>query len=233
VVWLGQGRNDGFGAGVNAGARAIRSRWILVLNPDTRVDGRSVRAMAAWAAEQGVVALGPLLRDARARLERSWVVRDSSLADLARMLASRAGWRPRPPAKPLDVAWLTGACLLVQRDAFEAVGGFDERYFLYFEDADLCLRLRARGGRLVVHPGFSGTHERGASARGLGAKHLAVYRSSQLRFLAGHRAAWRLRLARSHARRLVGAWSRAGSGDAEKEAATILAAALEESAGAR
>ena len=53
---------------------------------------------------------------------------------------------------PTDVAWVSGAAIAVERIAFEAVGGFDENLFLYKEDEDLCLRLRAGGGRIVYDP---------------------------------------------------------------------------------
>ena len=63
------------------------------------------------------------------------------------------------------VDWVSGACLLVRRDAVLAAGGFDERYFMYEEDVDLCAALRARGGRILFTPAAQVVHLRGRSVR--------------------------------------------------------------------
>lgn len=66
-----------------------------------------------------------------------------------------------PEVQPVD--WISGACLLVRRAALEQVQGFDERIFMYFEDNDLCLRLRRAGWQIVYNPQVSITHAGGAS----------------------------------------------------------------------
>ena len=87
------------------------------------------------------------------------------------------------------VDWASGACLLVRRDAAVAAGLFDERYFLYEEDVDLCAALRARGGRVLFTPAVEVTHLRGRSSRavGAGASH---YDRSHLAFYEKHRPGW-------------------------------------------
>jgi N-acetylglucosaminyl-diphospho-decaprenol L-rhamnosyltransferase len=228
IRWLAMERNMGFGAGVNAGARAVGSRWVLALNPDVVVEGATLKAMAAWGETNDAAAVGPLLRRSDGRLERSWETRDSALADFERILSYRMHRAPRAPRRPVEVAWSTGACLLVRRDAFDAVRGFDEAFFLYFEDTDLCRRLRARGGRVFVHPGFAARHERGASARGREVYAQAAYRSSELRYFARYRPAWELALARRRAATQAAHWEEPGRGVADHEAASILRAALSE-----
>jgi len=186
VRWIPMGRNAGFGAAVNAGARATRTDWILALNPDTTLSGDTALRMAAEAEALGADALGPRILDPEGSTERSYSTRDSLLGDFLWMLAWRAGRAARPARAPREAAWLTGACLLLGRAAFERAGGFDESYFLYFEDADLCRRLRMRGGRVLYHPGFTAVHRRGASPDTEGARERA-YRSSQIRFASRHR----------------------------------------------
>ena len=66
---------------------------------------------------------------------------------------------------PVDVDWVTGACLVIRRCAFDQIGGFDERYFLYFEDVDLCVRLRAAGFRVRYDPTVRLRHDYRAASR--------------------------------------------------------------------
>lgn len=73
--------------------------------------------------------------------------------------------RTREGEESVVVDWLSGACMLARRDAFQDVNGFDERYFLYWEDADLCRRLRARGYEVRYVPGAGAVHRVGHSSR--------------------------------------------------------------------
>lgn len=189
VRWHPMGRNAGFGAAVNAGAAVTRSDWILALNPDTTMAGWDVLAMAGAARDLGATAMGPRIVARDGRAELSYSTRDSLAGDFGWMLSWRGGRFGNLAASPREVAWVTGACMLVRRDDFERAGGFDENYFLYFEDADLCRRLRLEGGRVIYHPGFSAVHRRGGSARCQAGSLELAYRRSQMRFVSLHRSA--------------------------------------------
>jgi GT2 family glycosyltransferase len=76
--------------------------------------------------------------------------------------------------------------MLVRRSAFESVGGFDERYFLYWEDADLCRRLRARGYRVRYVPGATAVHSVGRSSRSAPAASIRAFHQSAYRYYATH-----------------------------------------------
>src|SRR4051812_35743714 len=150
-------RNLGFGVGHNRLAAANASPLLCLLNPDVMVDRDDVfvRLLAALD-EPGVVATGPLLRTpdgAPQRFDhgelRGW---RAAVANGA----GRAHWQPRE--RMTEVAWVSGAFLLVRREAFDAAEGFDEGFFLYKEEEDLCLRLRAAGGRIVYVPETSARH---------------------------------------------------------------------------
>ena len=112
-------------------------------------------------------------------------------------------WAHRvPPAllRPLlGPGWLTAACWLMRREAFEQVQGFDEAMFLYFEDVDLSLRLRHRGWKLRFVPEAAAFHIKGASE--LGFRGEMLYRRSQLYYYAKHRPAWEQALLRRKLRR--------------------------------
>ncbi len=196
VRLIPMGRNAGFGAGVNAGAAATRSEYVLALNPDTRLKGEDALAMAAAARDLGAAVLGPRLVGADGQEELSFSTRDSLAGDFGWMLSWRTGRPARVLSSPREVAWVTGACLLARREDFDRVHGFDEGYFLYFEDADFCRRVRLAGRRVMHHPGFRVVHRRGGSSRGhVDARELA-YRGSQIRFASMHRSAIDRRLVR-------------------------------------
>ncbi len=192
--------NRGFGTAINEAARQASGDAFLVLNADAEVPAGSFAHVAtALGNNAGASAVGFRQTDDRGRwqltigpppslaldLLRRFVQRRLDRGDegLARLL-DRAFGRSRP------VPWVAGSALLVSRAAFERVGGFDERYFLYFEDVDFCLRLRATGGRVVYDPRVTIVHARGASAAQNPASARLAYRLSQRLFWRTHRGAF-------------------------------------------
>jgi GT2 family glycosyltransferase len=121
---------------------------------------------------RGAVAAGPRLVDPSGRPEVSFgrmLTPATEFAQRARVrLAARHGrlarrYLARLLSDEREVDWVSGACLLARRDAVVAVGGFDERFFLYEEDVDLCAALRARGGAILFTPRATVVHLRGQS----------------------------------------------------------------------
>jgi GT2 family glycosyltransferase len=137
-------RNDrarGFGANHNRAFQHCDTAWFAVLNPDLRLSGDALGdLLAARATGDGLLA--PMILNA-----------DGSAADAARRLptpwrlALRRLRRRRPGPDP-DFDWLAGMCLLLNSEAFRALGGFDPRFFMYCEDTDLCLRMQLAGRTL-------------------------------------------------------------------------------------
>jgi len=197
-------RNGGFGYGCNLGARLGEAPYLCFLNPDVRIAPGDVELLVRrLAAEPGAAVAGPRIEDERGRLEpsrRRFPRLRSTLATalLLQRLAPRSTWADeveRDPAAyrgagPVD--WLTGACLLVRRDAFEAVGGFDEGFFLYSEEIDLSRRLRDRGMSTLYEPAARCTHAGGASAPRAGL--LAAQIRSRVRYAAIHEGTANARL---------------------------------------
>ena len=204
VKFLATADNRGFGAGVNAAARLATGRYLLVLNADTVLADDAVARLASWLDDHpttGIVA--PLVRTADGRIEAS----ARAHPGWTTVLGGRSTWlTQRWPANPLSrlnlltgshvqaptsVDWVSGACMLVRREAFDAAGGFDERLFLYWEDADLCRRLGDTGWNIIYHPGASVTHFGGRSARHRSLRASVAFHRSVFRYFLTHGGRWR------------------------------------------
>lgn len=160
--------NLGFTGGMNRGLAAAHARGLpfaLVLNNDLRIPADCLRPMVdVMRNDPGVAAVGPtvLFPDGRVWAEGGAV----GFAPNALRLC-RHGRAPRPRAHgPEAVGFVPGACLLLRTAAAAAVGFFDDAYFMYWEDVDLCERLRRRGGRIVWLPWVRVEHLAGQSSGG-------------------------------------------------------------------
>lgn len=157
--------NLGFGGGANAGIAAARARGardLLLLNPDARIDGAAVDALRAASDPDGRSMLAPVILDAGGR---TWFAG----ADLYLDDGTTRGATQRsrfPGAERWE--WLSGACLWIPEEAWDLTGGFDEDYFLYWEDVDLSRRLVTAGGRLRVVPDAVAVHDEGGTHRDSG-----------------------------------------------------------------
>lgn len=120
--------NFGFSRGCNVGAAVATTEFLLMMNPDSEVNGDAIaRLVAAADRHRGAVAFNPRLCDS---------VQGEALVP--------------SPADDRVVATLSGAALLVRKRLFDEIGGFDEGFFLYFEDADLSARLAAKGDLMQI-----------------------------------------------------------------------------------
>jgi GT2 family glycosyltransferase len=200
VEFIPAGSNLGFGRANNLGVRATRSELVLLLNPDTVVPAGAVDAMVRRLDERpDVAALGPRLVDGSALAELSYgrmytpwseAVRKAALALDARGFGPTRAAIERATRREQVVDWVSGACLLVRRDDGDAVGWFDERYFMYAEDVDFCAALRARGRRVLFSPGATVVHLRGRSGRTRPGPTRDAWRASHLAFYRKHHPRW-------------------------------------------
>ncbi len=201
--------NRGFSAANNLGIRATRAPFVLLLNPDTDVPPGAIDQLRAHlSALPGAGIIGPRLVDARGTPELSFGPMISPWGELrqkVRMAGARRGWRMAQRAiaeltsRPGERDWVTGACLLIRRDVLEAVGGLDERFFMYTEDVDLCAQVRRLGYTVQFEPSVTVQHLRGQSAatnphteRLRRQSHLAFYRKHLPRWVGPLQ--WYLRL---------------------------------------
>jgi N-acetylglucosaminyl-diphospho-decaprenol L-rhamnosyltransferase len=204
VVLLRTGANLGYGSAVNMAVTSLSNtgdaEFLIIANPDVVWGPGSIDALLE-AAERWprAAALGPLIRDP-----------DGSVYPSARHLPSlirggmhavvgpvweRNPWtsayrqdRMEPTERP--VGWLSGSCLLVRRAAFDAIGGFDERYFMYMEDVDLGDRFVNAGWLNVYVPAAEILHDKGHATGKDPARNLAAHHTSTYTYLADRHKGW-------------------------------------------
>jgi N-acetylglucosaminyl-diphospho-decaprenol L-rhamnosyltransferase len=186
--------NRGFAAAVNQAVRLARGRYLLLLNPDARPEPGSVARLARELDAHPDVALaGPqLLHPDGSPQPSAWPAPGlRTLAYDALLLhnlmpRSRLCFVAAEGEEPVDVECLSGACLLVRRAAFEALGGLDERFFIYYEDTDLGVRARAGGHRVRLVPAARAVHLVGGSSFQDRREFLRRFHESRGLFLAKH-----------------------------------------------
>jgi GT2 family glycosyltransferase len=152
--------NEGFGTGMNRGvarAEALGRTHVLLLNPDALVDADAVAAMLGASLDDDDAMVAPRILRPDGSL---WSAgSDLYLAD-GRI---RSGRRRDEGTTARIEPWLSGACLLLSVALFTRAGGFDDSYFLYWEDVDLSRRVTAAGGRLVLLDGVTAVHAEGGT----------------------------------------------------------------------
>jgi N-acetylglucosaminyl-diphospho-decaprenol L-rhamnosyltransferase len=154
--------NPGFGAAVGAGvarARADGAEQIVLLNPDATITVPVLEALVAAAREDDAALVCPVVEDAGGAV---WFA--GGELDLAAGVTRTRGVDVATAAHP----WVTGACLAFSAELWDRVGGFDDRYFMYWEDIDLSHRVVALGGRVVVRSDLRAVHQVGGTQRGEG-----------------------------------------------------------------
>ena len=169
------GGNVGYGAASNAGARTTSAEWIVVANPDLVWEPGSLDVLLAAAeAHPEAGSLGPQLLNSDGTTYASARAIPSLRQGAGHALLGRV-WPSNPWSRAYRrehehagtderaVGWLSGACLLLRRDAFEQIAGFDESYFMFFEDLDLGERLRDAGWINLYVPAARVTHVQGVS----------------------------------------------------------------------
>ena len=191
--------NLGFARANNQAVRQSLANYYLFLNPDTLLSTEALDLMLEEMRKNTRVgAIGPALLDRESRYQVSFGRRVDFGAELLQKCFFNPYHRARLKHDPdtRDVGWLSGACLLVRRDVLIEVGAFDENFFLYFEDIDLCLRIKQKGYRLVYLPQAKVYHEGGASTSLDETSSRFEYRKSQLYFYQKHNSRVSLRLLR-------------------------------------
>ena len=199
---IANAQNIGFGPAINQAARESAAPLLWILNPDCEVQPRAFARLretlskhpdCAIAAPQLLNADGTTQASARG-YPTAWTGLFGRHSLLTKLFPDAALAKANLPAKDLVasgaesavVDWVMGASMLIRRAPFDAAGGFDERYFLYWEDADLCRRLRDAGWTTRYVPGAIVEHPGGASASTARAFASRVFHESAYRYYATH-----------------------------------------------
>jgi GT2 family glycosyltransferase len=189
----------GFARAANQGIAVARGRHVLCLNPDTVVHDGAIAAMVAYLdAHPGVGAVGARLLESDGTLQYSCrrfpgylTILFGRYALLTRLFPGNAGsrdylyldWDHRTVR---EVDWVSGACLMVRREVLDAVGAFDEGYFLFVEDMDWCRRIRQAGWAVVYLPDAVVTHHIGVSRGPVPAWVVRARHRGMLRYVRKH-----------------------------------------------
>jgi GT2 family glycosyltransferase len=201
-------RNRGFAAGCNVGIDRLEgSEVVVLLNPDVEVRGDFLARLSRieWPAQ--IAARGPAVFDPHGRIEqsargfpraRTALLGRSSLLARVRPQSGLLRGELDPDAGAQLVDWVSGACLIAPAERFREVGALDEGFFMYWEDADWCLRADRLGYRVLYDPALVVTHTQGSSSDGRPLASTIAFHRSAYRY-------WRLHVARSAISRWAGA----------------------------
>jgi GT2 family glycosyltransferase len=212
AVLLDDGVNRGYGAAANAGIRVGSAPYVLVLNSDTIIPDGALASLCLYLDQHPDVAmLGPRLVNPDGTLQSSCFpfptpftsfLGESGLGFFIRFIPAVRQRYPRTWShdRPRNVPWVLGAALALRREAFDAVGAFDERYFMYFEEVDLAYRLQKAGWRVHFAPVADMTHVGAASTRHVADRMRLEYYVSMARFYQCHHSSGRLAAMRTFVR---------------------------------
>jgi N-acetylglucosaminyl-diphospho-decaprenol L-rhamnosyltransferase len=188
--------NAGFGKANNLAVARARSEYLLFLNTDTILTEHTPRILLEYLQQHpDVGAIGSRITFEDGSYQLSFGKLPSlivELLDKIRYALARkwhhlfSGIYNRQYSTAREVGWVTGACLMMRRDVFEKIGGFDESFFMYFEDKDICKRVREAGFKVVYYPNTSLIHLLGGSSQGVKKSVNTYYRESQLYYYQKH-----------------------------------------------
>ncbi len=168
------GANLGFGRGCNLGAARSYTPYLLFLNPDARMESADIAGLCDFMDEHPDAGIaGPAIIEEDGSLQHAGGLPTPGTI-LRQALGRPTHHRPIVPGDaPFETDWICGAALMIRRDLFEELGGFDPRFFLYFEETDLCLRTRRRGAEIWAVGTAVARHAAGASSQDESDRHYA------------------------------------------------------------
>jgi GT2 family glycosyltransferase/glycosyltransferase involved in cell wall biosynthesis len=206
VPIIANARNLGFARAANQGIRESRAPYVMLLNPDAfPMQGTLEHLVRFMDRHPEVAVVGPHITNTDGTAQGSarafpglWTAFFGRTSFLTRYFPRNPWSRRHIPVlgargdAPLAVDWVSGACMLIRRQAWEEIGGLDEAFFLYWEDADFCWRARNAGWEVVYDPRVSVIHSVGASSRQAPIRSTVAFHRTAYRLYRKHvtRSAW-------------------------------------------
>jgi N-acetylglucosaminyl-diphospho-decaprenol L-rhamnosyltransferase len=164
ILLINNEKNIGFGSACNLGVKYSRGDLLFFLNPDTRIKDAFNPICSLWEKDPQIGAVGPRILKANGELQEWSTGTELSLMDLIRnnlgFPRSKKIWES---LKSRETSWISGAAMFVPRKTFLEIGGFDEKFFMYFEDNDLCQRIKRMGKKIIYFPEITVVHWGGRS----------------------------------------------------------------------
>ncbi|MFD9737874.1 glycosyltransferase family 2 protein [Umezawaea sp. NPDC059074] len=196
VTFLPTGGNLGYGGGLNRGVASLPDDvgWVVLANPDVEwAEGSLDKLLEAAKRWPRGGAFGPLIRETTGEVYPSARLLPSLGRGLGHAVFGKV-WKSNPWTREYrqekaeiverPAGWLSGSCILMRREAFDSVDGFDARYFMYFEDVDLGDRVGRAGWLNIYVPEAEVVHIGGHATASSSARMLAAHHSSAYRYLA-------------------------------------------------
>jgi GT2 family glycosyltransferase len=204
VVFIQSDKNLGFAGANNMGAARSQGRCLLFLNPDTEVQGAAIQnLLRALESRPGAAMVGARLLNSDLSLQTTSITAFPSILNqtfgaesLRRKFPESALWGMRAlfedHSEPVPVDAISGACMMIRREAFDAAGGFAPDYFMYAEDLDLCLKVKQAGRKVLYVPDAVVVHHGGQSSGSRPESNYAaiMIRESMAQFMKRHNGRW-------------------------------------------
>lgn len=199
VILIRNPKNIGFPGANNQGIRKSRGDYVLFLNPDTIVYPNALEIlMRGIKAEKKIGGVGPALHTGDNQYQISFGGKRTFFSEMIQKYCLNPFFRLRlkNSNNQRETVWLSGACLLIRKETLKETGGFDEKFFLYYEDIDMCVRIRACGWNLLFLPAARIFHYGGVSTEKQKLYSRFFYRQSQLYYYRKHNSVFSQKLLR-------------------------------------
>ena len=176
--------NIGFGRACNLGAKKVEGEILCFLNPDTEIISENINdILKELKNNKEIGVIGPKITEKNGKVQK-WIT--GKELNLWRILKNNFGiiddekiWLSK---EKRETAWVTGAVLFIKKNLFEKIDGFDERFFMYFEDVDLCKQVRMKKYKILFFPKFTVRHLGGGSAKNRQIQKKEYYKSQDYYF---------------------------------------------------